>query len=285
MNNTINSISYRLLRNNEFFGLHSQGVTFARELAEKDLQATIAAYESSVKELGEFLEASFTESSETQAKLMDKDRNAVYVSCKRVAQGSLDFPDAAIANVWAQVWRVLSESQNPLNLNQVQSTGVYLNLVSALRKIGDEALDSIGFKVRLDQLEQANLRYMEADNARLTDRGKRELEVAKKLRDACLAAYGKLVLAVNYKASIGNEPCLAFVHKMNEAIDGKKAQVKARTTRSKKKTEASAQGAAPAQEVAPAQHSETAPAQDAAPAKETAPVTASDSAAAVNKAA
>lgn len=232
---TINAITYNRLRNDEFFGLLSHGATLAKAISEKDLQAPINAFSNAVKTLGEFLETSFAESAATQAGLMDKERNAVYSSCKRVAQGSLDYPDEAQASVWAQVWRVISESPNPLNFNQVQSTGIYLNLVNALHKIGDESLESVGFKVRLDQLEEANGKFMESYNARLTERGKHELEQTKKLRATCQEEFNKFIALATYKAAEGSAACNTFIDSMNEAIDVKKSQLKARSGAKAKK--------------------------------------------------
>lgn len=249
---TINAITYNRLRNDEFFGLLSHGVTLAREITEKDLQSPINAFAAAVKELGEFLETSFAESAAAQAGLMDKERNSVYSSCKRVSQGSLDYPDEAQAAVWAQVWRVISESPNPLTNNQVQSTGIYLNLISALRKIGDDALESVGFKVRLDQLEAANSKFMECYNARLTERGQRELEHTRKLRDASLEAFNKLVALATYKEAEGSAACGTFIDSMNEAIDVKKAQVKARSAAKPKKKDDSKNAANSAADAAEA---------------------------------
>lgn len=249
---TINAMTFKNLRNDEFYGLFCQGVKFAREISEKDLQASINGLDSVVKELGEFLETSFAESSETLASQLDKERNAVYLSCKRVARGSVDYPDEAQAAVWAQVWRVIDESPNPLCNNQVQSTGIFLNLIASLRRIGDEALESVGFKVRLDQLEEVNAKFMDADNVRLTERGKRELELTKKLRTACMEAFDKLVLDVTYKASNGSAACGTFIDSMNEAIDVKKAQVKARSAAKPKKKDDSKNAANSAADAAEA---------------------------------
>lgn len=225
----INNIINKNLRNDEFYGLYNEGLKFAKAITDKEAQPAIAAFETSVKNLADFLENSLSESTERQASLLDSERNSIFVSCKRVAQGNLNHPDKNLAETCAKIWKAFEESPNPLHINQAQSSGVFLNLIQSVRKLGDESLKAVGFKMWLDKLEEVNEKFIETDMARFTERGQRELEQSKKLRAACYEAFSVVAVAATLKATSGSESCIKFIDSMNAAIDSKKQQVKARS--------------------------------------------------------
>ena len=229
----INNLTTKTLRNDEFYGLFSEGLNLAKAITDKEAQQAIAAYESSVKDLADFLENSLTESTERQASQLDNERNSIFVSCRRVAQGLQNFPDKEQAETCAKIWKAFSESPTPLRLNQAQSTGVFLNLVQSVRKLGDESLEAVGFKIWIDKLAEVNAKFMETDAARFTERGQRELEQGKKLRAACYEAFSVVATAAALKAASGSESCITFIDSMNAAIAAKKLQVKSRLSHPK----------------------------------------------------
>lgn len=252
----ITAINFNNLRNDEFLGLQSEGVKFAKAITEKDMQQSITAYEKSLLALEEFLKASVTESKAKLAAQLDSERNTIYSSCRKVAQASTNFPDAEAAETGAKIWKVFSENPSPTRINQAQSTGILKNIIAGLKIIDNEKLEACGFKVWLDKLETVNNQYIEADMARFTERGQRELDQGKRLRAECAEAYKFVALAATVKAAAGNEACNQFVESMNAAVLAKKQQVSIRKARPKQSSDpgdnnASDLGATTAQ---PAQH-------------------------------
>lgn len=233
----ITSIAFTTLRNDEFLGLQSEGVKFAKAITDKEIQKAITDYETAVQNLASFLEASITESAAKQAGKLDSERNEVYMACRRVAQASTCFPDAAAAETGALIWKVFSESPNPSRINQAQSSGILMNIIQGLKNIGDEKLEACGFKVWLDKLETANNQFMEADMARFSEQGKKEFEYTRKLRAACVEAYKVMIAAATFKAAAGSESCNQFLESLNAAVVAKKSQIKARKGRAKQKTD------------------------------------------------
>lgn len=229
----IKNITTKTLRNDEFYGLFSEGLNLAKSITDIEAQQAIAAYETSIKELAKFLETDLSESAEHMASLLNTKRNSVYISCRRVAQGFLNFPDKEQTETCAKIWKIFSESPNPTRLNQAQSTGVILNIVQGIRKIGDESLNAVGFKIWIESLAQLNDEFMEMDMARFAERGNREQDHGKKLRIACYEAFTVVAAAATLKAASGSESCITFIDSMNAAIAAKKLQVKIRQSRPK----------------------------------------------------
>ncbi|MCQ2109158.1 MAG: DUF6261 family protein [Fibrobacter sp.] len=234
----ITAIKFTNFRNGEFRALHTEGVDFAKAITDKDVKQVVAAYEKSVQDLSEFMEASILETTASLVKKLDADRNEIYKSCRRVAQASMNFPDAEAAATGAQIWKVFSENPSPINMNQAQSTDVLLNIVNGLKNIGDEKLTACGFKVWLDKLEEVNNQFIATDETRISERAQKELEQGKKLRAACYDAYYAVVNAASYKAFEGSESCKAFLEAMTTAIHEKCQQVKARAVRKYNKKKA-----------------------------------------------
>ena len=225
----IHNLYANSLRNDEFYGLFSEGVNLAKSITDKEAKQAIADYEESVKNLGRFLEMNLDESAEHQASKLDSMRNSIYVSCRRVAQGYLNFPDQEKAEICANIWKIFNKNPNPLRLNQAQSSGAILNVIQAVRDLGDEELEAIGFKIWIDKLEEVNSKFIDADMERFTERGKRELKQGRKLREACYEAFSVVATAAALKAASGSESCITFIDSMNAAIDAKKRQVKVRS--------------------------------------------------------
>lgn len=233
----IHNLYANSLRNDEFYGLFSEGVNLAKSITDKEAKQAIADYEESVKNLGRFLEMNLDESAEHQASKLDSMRNSIYVSCRRVAQGYLNFPDQEKAEICANIWKIFNKNPNPLRLNQAQSSGAILNVIQAVRDLGDEELEAVGFKIWIDKLEEVNSKFIDADMERFTERGKRELKQGRKLREACFEAFSLVAAAATLKAAAGSESCINFIDAMNCAIDAKKRQVKSRSKpRTKKNT-------------------------------------------------
>lgn len=225
----INVICNKSLRNDEFYGLYNEGLKFAKAITDKEAQQAIAAYETSIHNFANFLENSLTESTERQASQLDSERNSIFISCKRVAQGNLNYPDKNLAEICAKIWKAFEESPNPLRINQAQSSGAIMNLIQSVRNLGDEALEAVGFKMWLDKLEEVNEKFIETDVVRYSERGKREQELSKKLRAACIESFSVVAAAATLKAASGSETCIQFIDGMNAAIDAKKHQVKVRS--------------------------------------------------------
>lgn len=224
----ISSISFTALRNDEFYGLLSEGLNTAKNISDKEFKQAVEVFEVALKDLGSFLEASFVESSERKAKKLDAERNEIYKACRRVAQATTCFPDADAAETGAKIWKIFEESPSPVKFNQAQSTGILLNIIQGIKKIEVEKLEACNFKLWLDKLETVNNQYMEADMARYSERSRREIENCKRLRTACVDAYNLIVSAAYFKASIGSESCINFLECMDKAVRAKKTQLKIR---------------------------------------------------------
>lgn len=225
----INAITTRTLRNAEFLGLFSEGLKQAKTITDMEAQQAIAAYEVAVNNLAGFLETSINESTERIASQLNAKRNTVFASCRMVARASQNYPDSEKARICAKIWKVFEESPNPRHLNQAQATGAILNVIHAIRDLGDESLEAVGFKIWIDSLADANDKFVEADMARFTERGQRELELGKKLRSACYEAFSIVAAAATLKAASGSKSSIAFIDSMNATIDAKKQQVKSRS--------------------------------------------------------
>lgn len=232
----ITSITFSALRNDEFYGLLSEGLTLAKAITDKEIQKAVTDFEAAIKNLSDFLEASITANAERQARDLDAERNTIYKACRKVANASRSIPDASAAETGALIWKVFDESPSPIRMNQAQSTGALLNIIQGIKKIDEEKLVACGFKEWLDRLEDVNTRYMNADMVRFSERSKREVENCKNLRIACVDAYNVIVGAAYFKAANGSEPCITFLESMDKAVVAKKLQLKIRRERKKKNT-------------------------------------------------
>ncbi|SHK64611.1 DUF6261 family protein [Fibrobacter sp. UWEL] len=236
---TINAIAFRNLRNDEFYGIHSEAVDFAKAITDKTVLPLITSYEASVKELSNFLETNLSETAARQASELDAERNKYYASCRNTARSLQNFPDETAAANGAKIWKAFEENASPIGLNQAQSTGIILNIIQTLRNLGDDILESCGFKVWLDKLEEINNQFQEADRKRFTEKALHELEQGKRLRQACVEAFNLLAAMATVKSSLGDEACSNFIDNMNAAISAKKIQLKLRKERSKQGTDTS----------------------------------------------
>ncbi|MCQ2107540.1 MAG: DUF6261 family protein [Fibrobacter sp.] len=224
-------INFPSLRNDEFLGLHTEGVKYAKAVTDTEIQQAATDYETAVQNLGDFLKASITETAASLAKNLDEERNKIYVACRNVAKAAARIPDASAAETGALICKIFSESPSPLNNNQVQSTGIILNIIQGIKDIEAEKLEACGFKEWLERLESVNNKFVEADMARFSESGSRELEHCKKLRAACVEAYNVMVGAATFKAAAGSESCKVFLESMDAAVVAKKQQVKIRRER------------------------------------------------------
>lgn len=224
-------INFPSLRNDEFLGLHTEGVKYAKAVTDKEIQQAITDYETAVQNLGNFLKASITETTASLAKNLDEERNKIYVACRNVAKAAARIPDASAAETGALICKIFSESPSPLNNNQVQSTGIILNIIQGIKDIEAEKLEACGFKEWLERLESVNNQFIEADMARFSESGMRELDHCKKLRAACADAYNIMIGAATFKAATGSESCKVFLESMDAAVVAKKLQVKIRRER------------------------------------------------------
>lgn len=237
----ITSISFTLLHNKEFMGLHSEGVNLAKAITDKDVQKAVAEYEKSVTALSEFMKASFADSMEKKAHDLDAERNNIYMASRKVANAITRIPDASIAETGEQIWRLFDSTPSPIRANQAESTGIFDSIVMGLKEIEEEKLVACGFKEWLERLETANRQFMEADLARFSERCQKEIENCRILRAACIKAYNVLVGAAFFKAAEGNESCSNFLDRMDKIVIAKKVQVKMRYTPKKKETAETAQ--------------------------------------------
>lgn len=235
----ITTINFNALRNDEFKGVHGEGVKFAKAITEKDMQSIIAIYEKAFMDFTSFLDVSLFESKAKQAQLLDIERENMYAACRKVAKATRDYPDESVRGIGMLIWKVFDENPSPINNNQQQSTGILARIVKCLHDIGDENLEACGFKIWLDKLESVNSLYVEADMARNTERGQRELEHCRKLRAVVVEAYRMVSMVASVKAATGSESCKLFVESMDGTVIFKKLQVNMRKERAK-------QGADPA---------------------------------------
>lgn len=224
----ITSINFKTLRNDEFRSIMNDGVQFAKAITNDDAKDIIASFEVSVNAFGDFLETNVEDSLERVASGLDSERNAIYASCKKVAKALLNYPDESIAEVGTQIWRVFNKAPDPRGLNQSQSTGVILGVIESLANIDAAKLKTCGFKVWMEKLVIANDKYMDADRARNSERGKRELEQGKKLRESCTEAYRIVSAYATAKAALGDTTCANFIDCINGVISSKKVQLKSR---------------------------------------------------------
>lgn len=227
----ITAINFKNLRNNEFRSIMEDSVKFAKDIAEEDITASVTAFERTVSEYGEFLETSVEESLARRASVLDAERTAVYSSCKKVAKALTNIPDAGVSETGTQIWRVFESVPDPRGRNQSESTGIILKVVESLKNIDTEKLNTSGFATWLTKLESANSKYTEADRERNSERGRRELEHGKKLREACTEGYRVLVAVITAKAVTGDAHCEDFIDRMNGVISAKKVQLKIRKGR------------------------------------------------------
>ncbi|MCQ2108859.1 MAG: DUF6261 family protein [Fibrobacter sp.] len=230
----ITSITFSLLHNDEFKGLHSEGVNLAKAITDKDVQKAVAEYESSVNALSEFLKASFTDSMEKKAHDLDIERNDIYVASRKVAMAATKIPDASVAEIGEQISKLFDSTPSPIKANQAESTGIFDSIIQGLKVFDEEKLAACGFKEWAERLETANRQFMEADLARFSKRCQKEIENCKILRAACIKAYNILVGAAFFKAAEGSESCSNFLECMDKLVIAKKVQLKMRQKPKKK---------------------------------------------------
>lgn len=229
----ITSIAFSSLRNAEFLGVHNEGLKFAKTITDKDVLPLVNNYEKALTELKSFLEASVFETKDRLASQQDVVRNNVYASCRKVAKAVKDYPDESARETGELIWKVFSENPNPIHINQQQATGVLINIISGIKNFGDERLEACGFKIWLDKLEEVNNLFVEADMARYSERGQRELECCKRLRAAVVETFKLVSMAATVRASSGSESCRQFIDCMNATVAAKKLQVCIRKERPK----------------------------------------------------
>lgn len=225
---TTTAINFNILRNEEFLSIMNDCLQFAKAIADDEAKSIIAFFETTVNDFGNHLETSTVDSLDKVAGKLNAKRSAIFASCKKVAKALLNYPDESISETGQQICRVFNKVPNPHNLNQSQSTGVILGVIESLENIDAANLEACGFKIWKEKLVMANDEYMEADRARNSERGKRELELDKKLRKACREAYRVVSAYAVAKAALGDTTCEDFVDCVNGVVGAKKTQLKSR---------------------------------------------------------
>ena len=233
----IHALNYRILRNEEFLGLHRNFVELAANISDEGIRPSIEAYRKSVADYANLIEVVVDDSAASVASRLDTERNAAYTSCKNFAKSLKSLSNSDVVATGERLRRIFSENADPTRLNQDQATGTFTNLINSLKAIGEDKLVACGFTPWLENLERKHNEYLAAAQ-------KRDNALATKVRDAnrtsrerCLEDFRLVTTLAIGKATLDNdEGCEQFVKAVNVHIDQKKVQLKLRKAKGKNAT-------------------------------------------------
>lgn len=228
----IKNIHYKTMRNDEFKGIHSAGVQFAKELTAQQMLPLVRDYESAYNEFSRYMDKNADESVGHVASLLHEERRNLFSKCRKAASVASDYPNEGAAEAGAKVWKIF-EHLNMSRLNQVQMTGYVDDVVNGLRGLGEDVLNACGFKTWVDRLDEANKNFERAAMDRNAENGQREHECGLKLRRKCSLAFELVAFQAVVLAAQGDASCDKFIYSVNDAVKTKLAQVDSRRTRGK----------------------------------------------------
>lgn len=221
--NTISIIKFSGMRNEEFRSFHHDGTQFAKKLTGEDLQHLVRDYDESFRNFSSNLTTSVNESSASKVGKLRRERNQLYVNCRRMAMVSMGTEHSQIGEM---IYKVFTSNPIPSRLNQAQSSGVIIKIIESLRLIGNENLEKCNMKTWVDRLDNVNQLYHEAFEERSLELGRKVLDQNRKLREKCVESYKELVKIVNAKSTLGDKECSEFIETMNGSIKIMREKIK-----------------------------------------------------------
>ena len=230
----INTICYNRLRNDEFLGLHQNIVELTANITGEEIRPSIDAYRKAVTEYANLIEVDVDETAASVVRRLDKERNVAYAACRNFAKSLKSLADQDVVATGEKLRKIFAENDDPVYFNQDQSTGIFTNIVSSLKAIGDAKLDACGFSPWLENLERKNNDYLAAVQTRNKVLAAREIGANKVYRERCLDALNLVAVLAIGKATVENdEGCTQFVKAVNSHIEQKKVHLKLRKGRGK----------------------------------------------------
>ena len=133
----INTICYNRLRNDEFLGLHQNIVELTASITGEEIRPSIEAYRKAVTEYANLIEVDVDETAASVVSRLDKERNAAYAASRNFAKSLKSLADKDVVATGEKLRKIFAENADPVYHNQDQSTGIFTNIVSSLKAIGD----------------------------------------------------------------------------------------------------------------------------------------------------
>lgn len=239
--NKIKRINFHSMRNEEVRAFHYECLKYTKYLSSDIFSNNVAAYENVFQKYSDALKLNATENFET-TKDLDIKRTDIYVACRRIALGLQQFPsqDPVIQNTTANIVEFFSKAPTIHKIAQNQTSGIIKGIVESCYALDSNALEACGFKVYLDQLKEANERFIEVSAERAAALGNRETELVKHTREELNEIFDRVCSGAEGLGASGNEDCLNFVNNINGIIERFSSVYKLRQTlkqNAKEKTE------------------------------------------------
>ena len=200
-----------------------------------------AVVEDHGKAFGEFdtsLKAAQSVPSAAEVSDLDRQRDNACTKFFTFVRGVSGHPDANIALIGADAVAIFKKygGGSIVDQPQNQESGTLRNLIQDFRALDTSKLTQTGIKAFVDDLEEKQTAYLAAVKKRAREERVKIIGVIRQKRQACDAAYLKLVETVNALVVVtGDTPYKDFVESVNSHISHQKTTLANRQTNADKK--------------------------------------------------
>ena len=193
------------------------------------------------KAFGEFdtsLKAAQSVPSAAEVSDLDRQRDNACTKFFTFVRGVSGHPDINIALIGADAVAIFKKygGGSIVDQPQNQESGTLRNLIQDFRALDTSKLTQTGIKAFVDDLEEKQTAYLAAVKKRAREEQAKIIGVIRQKRQACDAAYLKLVETVNALVVVtGDTPYKDFVESVNSHISHQKTTLANRQTNADKK--------------------------------------------------
>ena len=184
------------------------------------------------------LKAALSVPSAAEVSDLDRQRDNACTKFFTFVRGVSGHPDINIALIGADAVAIFKKygGGSIVDQPQNQESGTLRNLIQDFRALDTSKLTQTGIKAFVDDLEEKQTAYLAAVKKRAREERAKIIGVIRQKRQACDAAYLKLVETVNALIVVtGDTPYKDFVESVNSHIGHQKATLANRQTNADKK--------------------------------------------------
>jgi|GEM_PF-3711266 len=241
--NKIKPISFTRLRNESMVGFLTDMANTVQNISVKDVKDQLDKFRKNVRNFSDYTTNAQGTTAKKEYSLQGANRIVAFRNFKNIVKALRTSSDTLTASLSNDIWAQIKKPYDFASMDQKRLTGVIENAIETVRETVSReqyatSYEGSELQKAFDALCSTEAEYANALQNRVSTRKSREEMNNKKLRDACIDHFNRLVTVIQNSAIVNNDAtCIEAIDKINILIVESASLYKFQAAHRKKKKE------------------------------------------------